>query len=116
MPLDLDSSPWRRWSPILLDVLIAGFLIHIEIALLHAFFPTGMDAAGTVPRVARFFDWLATPYLLRFWWWGDVVAGMILLLPVRAAIGVANWHRLTFFPLALVFPVVGHFDWLERLP
>jgi hypothetical protein len=114
--LDIDSSPWRRWSPILFDVTIAVFLIHVEIALLHAFFPTAMDAGETVPRVMRFFDWLATPYLLRLWWWGQVAAGLILLLPVRAAIGLAGWHRIAFFPIAMIFPVVAHFDWLERLP
>ena len=115
MPLDLDSSPSRRWSPILFDVAIAALLIHVEIALLHAFFPTGMDAAETVPRVMRFFDWLATPYLLRAWWWGQVAGALVLLIPVRAGIGVAGWHRLTFFPVALALPVVVHFHWLDRI-
>lgn len=115
MPLDLDSSPWRRWSPILFDVAIIALLIHVEIALLHAFFPTAMDAGETVPRVVRFFDWLATPYLLRLWWWGMAAAGLILLLPLRAAISLAGWHRLAFFPVALALPVAGHFDWLGAL-
>ena len=112
MPLDLDSSPWRRWSPILFDVTMAALLIHVEIALLHAFIPTGMDASESVPRVARFFDWLATPYLLRLWWWGLVAIALIALIPLRAAISIAGWHRLCFFPIALALPAAAHLDWL----
>ncbi len=115
MPLDLDSSPVRRWSPILFDVAIVALLIHVEIALLHAFFPTAMDAPDSVPRVVRFFDWLATPSLLRLWWWGQAAAALVLLIPVRAGIGVAGWHRLSFFPIALALPVVGHFQWLDHI-
>ena len=115
MPLDLDSSPWRRWSPILLDVLVAAFLIHVEIALLHAFFPTAADAAISASGVALFFVWLAPQALLQLWWWGMAGVVLALLVPVRAGIGVAGWHRLSFFPIILLVPAIAHMHWLDRI-
>jgi hypothetical protein len=115
VPLDLDSSPWRRWSPILLDAVVAAFVIHVELAVLHAVFPTASDAAISDSGVALFFSWLAPTALLEAWWWGRAAVLLAALVLLRAALTVAGWHRLMLFPVVLAVTAAAHLHWLERL-
>ena len=115
MPLDLDSSPWRRWSPILLDAVVAAFLIHVEFALLHAVFPTASDAAISDSGVVLFFSWLAPTALLQASWWGRAAALLVALVLLRAALTITGWHRLALFPVVLAVPAAAHLHWLDPL-
>ena len=104
LPLDLDSSPWRRWSPILLDVAVVLVSLHVLRALLVAFYPYGMMVGWYRDRGEAVLGQLTTfPTGMT----GLVVLGLSLFL-LRVGSGLLGWHRLIFCIAPLLVAVLWH--------
>lgn len=112
LPLDLDSSPWRRWSPILLDVGVVLVSLHMIHALLIAYYPYGMMVGWYPSRGDALLSQLvALPFGTTGNWGGSIV-GFGVLLVSRAGCGLLGWHRLIFCLVPPLLAVGWHF-WLR---
>ena len=109
LPLDLDSSPWRRWSPIALDVGVVLVSLHIIQALLVAFYPYGVMVGWYSDSGEALLSQLtALPFGMTGNWLGS--AGLIgLLLLVRIGGGLLGWHRLIFCAAPTLLVMGWHF-------
>ncbi|WP_297733764.1 hypothetical protein [uncultured Maricaulis sp.] len=108
LPLDLDSSPWRRWSPILLDVGVVLVGLHIIHALLIAFYPYGvMVGWSRDPGDTQLGPLAAILTGMTGSWIGFAAFGFGLLL-LRVGSGLLGWHRLVFCICPLLIPVLWH--------
>jgi hypothetical protein len=106
LPLDLASSPWRRWSPIALDVGVVFIGLNIIHALLIIFYPYGVMVGWIGDADPSIAPHLQRPALgMEMVFDGRSLGGWAaILFLLRVVFGLAGWHRLAF---CAVFPVAG---------
>ncbi len=109
LPLDLDSSPWRRWSPILLDVVVVLVCVHIIRSLLIAFYPYGVMVGWYRDRGEALFAQLTGLPLDLTENWPGAFAWVAMLFVMRAGSGLLGWHRLIFCAALPLLAVIWHF-------
>ena len=112
LPLDLDSSPWRRWSPILLDVGVVLVSLHIIQALLFTYYPYGIMVGWYSDRGDALLYQLTGVQFGPTGNWAGLVGWIGLLLLLRVGIGLLGWHRLVFCAVPPALAIVWHF-WLR---
>ncbi|MFY0637137.1 hypothetical protein [Maricaulis maris] len=112
LPLDLDSSPWQRWSPILLDVAVVLVALHVLQALLVAFYPYGMMVGWYADRGEALLDRLIALPISAHGNWTGLALGTVLLVLLRVGSGLLGWHRLIFCVVPPFLAIAWHF-WIR---